>query len=108
MIKDKIVKCPDYKCNWMQFRNVCGVQLNLQQITSLINNTPPLIENIKAKKRQKVQCRTGEYISTVELLSEKEYKQLEPKMIISKSSTSHGFCIKIVGSLRWKFYWNSL
>lgn len=48
--------------------------------------------------------RTGEYISITELLSEKEFKQLGIKKIISKSSTSHGFCIKMADSLQWKFY----
>ncbi|WP_139418887.1 type IA DNA topoisomerase [Chryseobacterium mulctrae] len=54
IIKDKIVKCPDEQCNWIQFRNVCGVQLSLQQIISLINNRKtPLIKNMKAKNGKK-------------------------------------------------------
>lgn len=54
IIKDKIIKCPDEQCNWMQFRTVCGVQLSLQQITSLINNRKtPLIKNMKAKNGKK-------------------------------------------------------
>lgn len=54
IIKDKIIKCPDDQCNWMQFRTVCGIQLSIQQITSLINNgKTPLIKNMKAKNGKK-------------------------------------------------------
>jgi len=54
IIKDKIVKCPDEQCNWMQFRTVCGVQLSIEQITSLISNKrTPLIKNIKTKNGKK-------------------------------------------------------
>ncbi|MCD9855784.1 DNA topoisomerase 3 [Epilithonimonas sp. JDS] len=54
IIKDKIIKCPDEQCNWMQFRNVCGVQLSTQEITSLINNRKTtLIKNMKAKNGKK-------------------------------------------------------
>ncbi len=37
IIRDKIVKCPDEICNWVQFRNVCGVQISLSDIESLVN-----------------------------------------------------------------------
>lgn len=54
IIKDKIVKCPDDRCNWILFRFVCGIQLSLQQITPLINNrSTPLIKNMKAKNGKK-------------------------------------------------------
>ncbi len=54
IIKDKIIKCPDEQCNWVQFRNVCGITLSIQQITSLINNRKtPLIKNMKAKNGKK-------------------------------------------------------
>lgn len=54
IIKDKIIKCPDEQCNWIQFRNVCGVQLSIEQITSLIiNGKTPLITNMKAKNGKK-------------------------------------------------------
>ena len=54
IIKDKIIKCPDEQCNWIQFRNVCGVQLSTQEITSLINNgKSSLIKNMKAKNGKK-------------------------------------------------------
>nr|WP_314492112.1 DNA topoisomerase 3 [uncultured Chryseobacterium sp.] len=54
VISDKIIKCPDEQCNWIQFRNVCGVQLSLQQISSLINNgKTTLIKDMKAKNGKK-------------------------------------------------------
>ena len=54
LIKDKIIKCADEQCNWMQFRNVCGVQLSIDQITALINDRKtPLIKNMKAKNGKK-------------------------------------------------------
>lgn len=54
IIKDKIIKCIDDQCNWIQFRTICGVQLSIEQITSLINNKrTPLIKNMKAKNGKK-------------------------------------------------------
>ncbi|WP_159476406.1 type IA DNA topoisomerase [Chryseobacterium sp. 18068] len=54
IVKDKIIKCPDEQCNWIQFRTVCGVQLNIEHIISLINNgKTPLIKNMKAKNGKK-------------------------------------------------------
>ncbi|WDF46000.1 DNA topoisomerase 3 [Chryseobacterium sp. KACC 21268] len=50
IINDKIIKCPDEQCNWMQFRNVCEVQLSIDQITSLINDRKtPLIKKMRSK-----------------------------------------------------------
>lgn len=37
IIRDKIVKCPDEACNWVQFRTVCGVQISIENIVSLVN-----------------------------------------------------------------------
>jgi len=54
LIKDKIIKCPDDQCNWIQFRTVCGVQLSIDQIIALINDRKtPLIKNMKAKNGKK-------------------------------------------------------
>lgn len=36
IIRDKLVKCKDEKCNWVQFRNICGIQLNLVDLEALI------------------------------------------------------------------------
>ncbi|MBW7674196.1 DNA topoisomerase 3 [Chryseobacterium chendengshani] len=50
IIKEKIIKCPDEQCNWIQFRTVCGVRLSIEHITALINNKrTSLIKNMKAK-----------------------------------------------------------
>ncbi len=50
IIRDKIIKCPDEDCSWFQYRNVCGVQLNIEQIISLIKNRKtPIIKNMKAR-----------------------------------------------------------
>ncbi|MCW2120671.1 type IA DNA topoisomerase [Flavobacterium sp. 7A] len=37
-IRDKLVKCKDEKCNWTQFRNICGLQLSLVDLEALITN----------------------------------------------------------------------
>lgn len=57
LIKDKIVKCPDEQCNWMQFRKVCGIQLSVDHISSLITNRKtPLIKNMKSKSGKKFEA----------------------------------------------------
>ncbi|AZA85467.1 type IA DNA topoisomerase [Chryseobacterium shandongense] len=49
-ILDKTVKCPDQVCNWMQFRNVCGIQLKTTDIEALINaGKTYLIKGMKSK-----------------------------------------------------------
>lgn len=54
IIRDKIVKCPDEVCNWVQFRRVCEVQLSIVDITSLVNNgKTPLIKGMKSKAGKK-------------------------------------------------------
>jgi len=54
IIRDKIVKCPDEVCNWLQFRNVCGVQVSISDITSLVTNgKTALIKGMKSKAGKK-------------------------------------------------------
>lgn len=54
IVRDKIVKCPDETCNWVQFRNVCEVQLSVADITSLVNKgKTPLIKGMKSKAGKK-------------------------------------------------------
>lgn len=36
IVRDKIVKCPDEGCKWIQFRNVCGVHISVADIEKLI------------------------------------------------------------------------
>src|SRR5690554_647747 len=54
IIRDKIVKCPDEHCNWVQFRNVCGVHISIADITSLVNKgKTSLIKGMKSKAGKK-------------------------------------------------------
>ncbi|HUH36075.1 MAG TPA: DNA topoisomerase 3 [Moheibacter sp.] len=54
IIRDKIVKCPDENCNWLQFRNVCGVHISITNITSLVNKSETsLIKGMKSKAGKK-------------------------------------------------------
>ncbi|MCP2025765.1 DNA topoisomerase-3 [Flavobacterium sp. HSC-32F16] len=53
-IRDKIVKCTDEDCNWVQFRNVCGVQIGIDAIESLISKgKTSLIKGMKSKAGKK-------------------------------------------------------
>ena len=50
IIRDKIVKCPDEVCNWVQFRNVCGIQISIADIESLITkDKTSLLKGMKSK-----------------------------------------------------------
>ncbi|KYH06691.1 DNA topoisomerase III [Chryseobacterium cucumeris] len=54
IIKDKIIKCPDEKCNWILFRMICGVQLSITDIALLLTqNKTSLIKNMKSKNGKK-------------------------------------------------------
>ncbi|MDC8026245.1 DNA topoisomerase 3 [Elizabethkingia anophelis] len=54
IIRDKIVKCPDEGCSWVQFRNVCGVQICIADIESLVNKkSTSLIKGMKSKAGKK-------------------------------------------------------
>ena len=54
IIRDKIVKCTDEVCNWVQFRNVCGVQVSITDIESLVNTgKTSLIRGMKSKAGKK-------------------------------------------------------
>ncbi len=54
IIRDKIVKCPDEVCNWVQFRNVCGIQITIADIESLVNKKKTsLIKGMKSKAGKK-------------------------------------------------------
>jgi DNA topoisomerase III len=54
IIRDKIVKCPDETCNWVQFRNVCGVQIGIADIESLVNKgKTTLIKGMETKSGKK-------------------------------------------------------
>lgn len=54
IIRDKIVKCPDEVCNWVQFRNVCGVQISITDIENLVNKgKTSIIKGMKSKAGKK-------------------------------------------------------
>ena len=54
IIRDKIVKCPDEICNWVQFRNVCGVEIGIADIESLVDKgKTSLIKGMKSKSGKK-------------------------------------------------------
>src|SRR5690606_27137642 len=36
LVWNKVIKCPDEACGWLQFRTVCGVLLRLDDIESLV------------------------------------------------------------------------
>ena len=54
IIRDKLAKCPDEVCNWVQFRNVCGVQIGIADIENLVNKgKTSLIKGMKSKAGKK-------------------------------------------------------
>ncbi|PUU69899.1 DNA topoisomerase III [Flavobacterium sp. WLB] len=54
IIRDKIVKCPDETCGWVQFRNVCGAQISIDNIKSLVSKgTTSLIKGMKSRSGKK-------------------------------------------------------
>ena len=54
IIRDKIVKCPDEGCNWVQFRTVCGAQISIANITSLVTKgKTALIKGMTSKAGKK-------------------------------------------------------
>ncbi len=54
IIRDKIVKCPDEACNWVQFRTICSVQISIENIVSLVNKgKTALIKGMTSKAGKK-------------------------------------------------------
>jgi DNA topoisomerase-3 len=54
LIKDILVKCPDDNCKWVQFRNVCGVQLSIDDVRYLVNTgKTSLIKGMNSKSGKK-------------------------------------------------------
>lgn len=54
IIRDKIIKCPDEVCKWVQFRNICGVKVGITDIESLVNTGKTyLIRGMKSKAGKK-------------------------------------------------------
>lgn len=47
---DRLVKCSDISCGWMQFRNVCGVHLEQNEIVNLlVSGSTSLLQGLKSK-----------------------------------------------------------
>ena len=68
LIRDRVVKCPDTTCSWIQFRTVCGVTLSAAELQRLVNDgRTGLIKGMKSKSGKKfdafivmdVGCRTA-------------------------------------------------
>ncbi|MGV3766810.1 MAG: DNA topoisomerase [Chitinophagaceae bacterium] len=54
VIRDKIVQCPDETCGWVQFRNICGVQLGAGEIENLVEKGKTnLVKGMKSKSGKK-------------------------------------------------------
>ncbi|MBS7233143.1 DNA topoisomerase 3 [Flavobacterium psychroterrae] len=79
IIRDKIVKCSDEVCNWVQFRNVCGVQIGMADIESLvIKRKTSLIKGMKSKAGKKFDAYivlNDDYRTSFEFDKTKNYKK---------------------------------
>ncbi len=54
IIRDKVVKCPDEACNWLLFRNICGVHLSIAEVENLVRkNKTSFIKGMKSKASKK-------------------------------------------------------
>lgn len=54
LIRDKVVKCPDEDCGWIQFRNICGVTLPIDDVERLVTTKKTgLIKGMKSKSGKK-------------------------------------------------------
>lgn len=54
LIRDKVVKCQVEACNWLLFRNICGVQISVAEVENLIRqNKTSLIKGMKSKSGKK-------------------------------------------------------
>lgn len=54
LVWNKVVKCPDEACGWLQFRTVCGVPLSLSDIESLVTKgKTSLIKGMKSNSGNK-------------------------------------------------------
>ena len=79
IIRDKIVKCPDEVCSWVQFRNVCGVQIGIADIESLVNKKKTsLIKGMKSNAGKKFDAYivlNEDYKTSFEFDKTKSYKK---------------------------------
>ncbi|MGB4775490.1 MAG: DNA topoisomerase 3 [Daejeonella sp.] len=79
IIRDKIVKCPDEKCNWVQFRNVCEVQISIADVENLVNKgKTSLINGMKSKAGKKFDAYivlNEDFKTSFEFAKNKSYKK---------------------------------
>ena len=79
IIRDKIVKCSNEVCSWVQFRNVCGVQIGIADIESLVNKKKTsLIKGMKSKAGKKFDAHivlNEDYTTSFEFAKNKSYKK---------------------------------
>lgn len=53
ILREKVVKCTDEACDWVLFRNICGVQLSYREIDALlIKGRTPLIKKMMDRNRK--------------------------------------------------------
>lgn len=58
LITEKVTKCPNSSCGWLQFRNVCGVALSVEEIENLVKNrTTNLLTGMVSKSGKKFNAR---------------------------------------------------
>lgn len=78
IIRDKIVKCSNEVCSWVQFRNVCGVQISIADIENLVNKKKTsLIKGMKSKAGKKFDAHivlNEDYTTFFEFAKNKSYK----------------------------------
>ncbi|SHK85523.1 type IA DNA topoisomerase [Chryseobacterium polytrichastri] len=54
LLREKVVKCSDESCGWLQFRMICGKQLKVKDIKDLIDHKKTsLIKGMKSKAGKK-------------------------------------------------------
>jgi len=79
IIRDKLAKCPDEVCNWVQFRNVCGIQIGIADIESLVNKKKTsLIKGLKTKAGMKFDAYivlNDDYKTSFEFVKNKSHKK---------------------------------
>ncbi len=79
IIRDKIVKCSDEVCSWVQFRNVCGVQISIADIENLVNKKKTsLIKGMKSKAGKKFDAYivlNEDCMTSFEFAKNKSYKK---------------------------------
>lgn len=79
LIRDQIVKCADEFCNWVQFRNVCSVQIGLADIENLINTGKTgLLKGMKSKAGKKFDAYivlNEDYSTSFEFAKNKSFKK---------------------------------